>query len=55
MCPALLFVVSLLEYVPVETRLAGAVAQLEAFLPQEMPQFLREQSTRRWPTGKAGC
>jgi membrane protein len=41
--PALLFVVSLLGYVPVETRLAGAIAQLEAFLPQEILQFLREQ------------
>jgi membrane protein len=41
--PALLFVVSLLGYVPVETRLAGAVAQLESFLPREILQFLREQ------------
>jgi hypothetical protein len=29
--PALLFVVSLLGYVPIETRLAGAIAQLKAF------------------------
>lgn len=41
--PALLFVVSLLGYLPVETRLAGAIAQLEAFLPKEILQFLREQ------------
>jgi membrane protein len=41
--PALLFVVSLLGYVPVETRLAEAVGQLESFLPQEILQFLREQ------------
>jgi membrane protein len=41
--PALLFVVSLLGYVPVETRLAGAIAQLEAFLPPEILQFLRQQ------------
>jgi membrane protein len=41
--PALLFLVSLLGYVPVETRLAGAIAQLEAVLPQEILQFLREQ------------
>lgn len=41
--PALLFVVSLLGYVPVETRLGEAVARLEVFLPQEILQFLREQ------------
>jgi membrane protein len=41
--PALLFLVSLLGYVPGETRLAGAIAQLEAFLPHEVLQFLREQ------------
>jgi membrane protein len=41
--PALLFVVSLLGYLPVETRLAGTIAQLETFLPQEILQFLREQ------------
>jgi membrane protein len=42
--PALLFVVSLLGYLPVETRLAHAIGQLEAFLPQEILQFLREQT-----------
>jgi membrane protein len=44
--PALLFVVSLLGYVPVETRLGSAVAQLEAVLPAEILEFLREQIDR---------
>ena len=41
--PALLFVVSLLAYVPLGTGLDAALAQLEAFLPVEMLQFLRRQ------------
>ncbi|MGE3512545.1 MAG: YhjD/YihY/BrkB family envelope integrity protein, partial [Vicinamibacterales bacterium] len=41
--PALLFLVALLGYLPVETRLTTAVDELELLLPQEMLAFLREQ------------
>lgn len=39
--PALLFLVSLLAYVPLGATLAGAVAQLEAILPEEIVAFIR--------------
>lgn len=41
--PALLFLVALLGYLPVETRLTTAVDELGLLLPQEMLAFLREQ------------
>ena len=41
--PAMLFVVSLLGYLPIDTRIGTAIGQLEALLPPEILQFLREQ------------
>jgi membrane protein len=41
--PALLFLVSLLAYVPVDTALGEAIGRLDAILPQEVLAFLREQ------------
>jgi membrane protein len=41
--PALLFVVALLGYLPIEARLTAAVDQLETLLPPEILQFLRQQ------------
>jgi membrane protein len=41
--PALLFIVSLLAYVPIGTTLGATIGQLEAILPQEMVAFLRDQ------------
>jgi membrane protein len=41
--PALLFLVSLLGYVPLDTRLGAALAQLETLVPAEIVAFLREQ------------
>jgi membrane protein len=41
--PALLFLVSLLAYVPVDTALGEAIGRLDAILPQEILAFLREQ------------
>jgi membrane protein len=41
--PALLFLVALFAYLPVETRLTAAVDQLETLLPPEILEFLREQ------------
>ena len=41
--PALLFLVSLLAYVPIDTRLDIAVAQLESVMPAEVVAFIREQ------------
>ncbi len=52
--PALLFVVSLLGYLPVETRLAQAIEQLEVFLPQEILQFVREQVDEALAGGQGG-
>lgn len=52
--PALLFVVSLLAYVPLDTRLGVALAQLEAFLPSEILQFLRQQIDEALAGGQGG-
>jgi membrane protein len=41
--PALLFLVSLLGYLPLGVQLGRAVANLEAVLPAELVQFLRQQ------------
>lgn len=41
--PALLFIVSLLAYVPLGATLGGAVEQLQAVLPQEIVIFIRRQ------------
>lgn len=41
--PALLFVVALLGYLPIETRLSAAIDELEALMPPEILQFLRAQ------------
>ncbi len=41
--PALLFLVSLLVYVPVGTTIGTAVTQLETILPAEIVAFIREQ------------
>jgi membrane protein len=52
--PALLFLVSLLGYVPIETRLGEAVAELETLLPPEILRFLREQIDRAIAGGQGG-
>jgi membrane protein len=41
--PALLFVVALLSYLPIEPALESTLRQLDAFLPQEMLAVIREQ------------
>lgn len=41
--PALLFLVSLLAYVPVGTTVGAAVAELETILPAEIVAFIRQQ------------
>jgi membrane protein len=41
--PALLFVVSLLAYVPLGATIGAAVAQLQAVLPQDIVTFVRQQ------------
>jgi membrane protein len=41
--PALLFLVALLGYLPVETRLTAAIDQLETLLPAEILRFLRAE------------
>ena len=41
--PALLFLVSLLAYIPLGATLEAAVAQLEAILPAEIVTFIRQQ------------
>ena len=53
--PALLFLVSLLRYVPLGTTLTAALTQLEAVLPQEMLAFIREQIEQRRRAATAGC
>jgi membrane protein len=52
--PALLFIVSLLSYVPVDTQLGAALAQLEAVLPPEILQFLGEQIDETLAGGQGG-
>ena len=52
--PALLFVVALLGYLPVDTRLAAAINELEAFLPPEILQFLRTQLDAALAGGQGG-
>lgn len=52
--PALLFVVALLGYLPIDTRLASAVNELEAFLPPEILEFLRAQLDAALTGGQGG-
>lgn len=52
--PALLFVVSLLGYVPVETRLAAAIGELEVLFPPEILRFLRDQIDEALAGGHGG-
>jgi membrane protein len=52
--PALLFVVSLLGYVPIETRLAAAIGELEVLFPQEILRFLRSQIDEALAGGHGG-
>lgn len=52
--PALLFIVSLLSYVPVDTQLGAALAQLEAVLPPEILAFLSQQIDEALRGGQGG-
>ena len=52
--PALLFVVSLLAYLPIHESLGPALARLEAFLPAEVLAFLRQQIEEALAGGQGG-
>jgi membrane protein len=52
--PALLFVVALLGYLPIDTHLIAAVDELEAFLPPEILGFLRTQLDAALTGGHGG-
>jgi membrane protein len=52
--PALLFLVALLSYVPIEARLGSAIAELEALLPAEVLGFLQQQLDAALTGGQSG-
>lgn len=52
--PALLFVVALVGYLPIDTRITAAIDQLEALLPAEILLFLREQLAAAFAGGQGG-
>jgi membrane protein len=52
--PALLFLVSLLGYLPLNATLGTAVAQLEAVVPQEVVSLIREQIEQVLAGGHGG-
>jgi membrane protein len=52
--PALLFVVALLGYLPIHTRFATVISELEAFLPPEILQFLGAQLDAALAGGQGG-
>jgi uncharacterized BrkB/YihY/UPF0761 family membrane protein len=53
--PALLFLVSLLAYLPVCAALDAALAQLEALLPDDVLSVVRAQATTCSAAGAAAC
>lgn len=52
--PALLFVVALLGYLPIDARLTSAIDELETLLPPEILQFLRSQVDAALAGGQGG-
>jgi membrane protein len=51
--PALLFLVSLLAYVPIDTRVGTAIGQLETLMPAEVVEFMRAQIDQALAGGRA--